>query len=50
MTDLYATAEAAARAARGSFIAYRRLVRPTDGLSPEIQHRTDHRYRGTSGD
>jgi predicted phage terminase large subunit-like protein len=29
MTDLYATAEAAARAARGSFVAYRRLVRPT---------------------
>jgi predicted phage terminase large subunit-like protein len=29
MADLYATAEAAARAARGSFVAYRRLVRPT---------------------
>jgi predicted phage terminase large subunit-like protein len=28
MADPYATAEAAARAARGSFIAYRRLVRP----------------------
>jgi predicted phage terminase large subunit-like protein len=29
MTDPYAAAEAAARAARGSFVAYRRLVRPT---------------------
>jgi predicted phage terminase large subunit-like protein len=29
MADLYATAEAAARAGRGSFVTYRRLVRPT---------------------
>jgi hypothetical protein len=55
MADLYATAEAAARAARGSFVAYRRLVRPTmlwaglSHMSKEFEEEVFAPHRSVNG-